>query len=153
MPFLRFSLAAVPLIVPLGFACSIVASASRVRAQTSAISAPAKISFTYLDDEAEAGGFDVTATIGNLPITMIIAEQENGDGYLLRMNTAGSEFGLRRKGVFRALATSRVKPYAASLIVQRRGQRLRVINDNRVMLEVEDATWSEGQIGFTGSLK
>lgn len=150
MRFLRFPLA----VLPLGFACSAIVALNGANAQNSpASSAPAKTSFSYLDDEAEAGGFDVTATIGKLPIQMIVAEQENGDGYLLRITTGGSEFGVRRKGVFRVLATSPDKVYAGSLTLQRRGQRLRVINGNRVLLEAEDATWSEGRIGFSGSLK
>jgi hypothetical protein len=149
MRFPRFHLA----VLPLGLACSAIVPLPGANAQSSPSSAPVKTAFSYLDDEAEAGGFDVTAAIGKLPVQMIIAEQENGDGYLLRMSADGSDFGLRRKGVLRALATSREKVYTGALTVQRRGQRLRVINGNRVLLEVEDATWSEGRIGFSGSLK
>lgn len=149
MRFPRFPLA----VLPLGLACSALAPISMASAQTAPNSAATKTSFTYLDDEAEAGGFDIIASIGKLPIQLLLAEQENGDAYLLKTNADGVEFGWRRQGDFRVLAASRAKVYAGSLVVQRRGQRVRVINGNRVLLEAEDATWSEGRIGFNGNLK
>ncbi len=144
LPFFLFPLIA-PLLAPIALHAQAAATSSKA--------APAKSTFTYLDDEAEAGGFDISATAQKFPLQFIIAQQENGDGYLLKATTNSIELGLRRKNVVQPLALSRVPLSTGSLVIQRRGQKLRVLNGNHTVLEAEDDTWQEGQIGFQGAVK
>ncbi|MDQ3815666.1 MAG: hypothetical protein M3347_17265 [Armatimonadota bacterium] len=109
--------------------------------------------FTYLDDEAEAGGYDVTATAQKLPVEWSLAEQENGDGYRVKIAADGAELRTQRKGAAQPLAQVRTKLAAAPFILQRRGPRWRIIVGERTILEAEDDTWHEGRIGYRGALK
>jgi hypothetical protein len=115
--------------------------------------AHAQNGFTYLDDEAEAGGYDITATIQGLPIEMTIAEQENGDAYRLRITPDGATLSTQIKKVAQPLIQTHTQIKPGLLVAQRRGPRWRVIMGNKVVLEAEDERWQEGKIGYRGNLK
>ncbi|HVF11117.1 MAG TPA: hypothetical protein VNA16_09960 [Abditibacteriaceae bacterium] len=115
--------------------------------------AHAQNGFTYLDDETEAGGYDITATLQSLPVEMTIAEQENGDAYRLRIMADGAALSAQVKKVARPLVQTRTRISPGLLVAQRRGSRWRVIMGNRVVLEAEDDKWQEGRIGYRGKLK
>jgi len=119
----------------------------------SLLPAHAQGTFTYLDDEAEIGGYDVTAAIQKLPDELMLAQQENNDGYLLRVTTQGVELARYTGGKRQTLATARTAVTPGQLVVQRRGARWNVITGNRIVLQAEDETWQEGKIGFRGGLK
>jgi len=114
--------------------------------------AHAQGAFTYLDDEAEAGGFDVTATVEKLPAELMLAQQENNDGYVVRMYGDGVELATFTGGKRKVLAQVRSNVVPGPIVVQRRGARINVIAGNRIVLQAEDAAWQEGKIGFRGGL-
>ena len=109
--------------------------------------------FTNLDDEAEAGGYDVTATARTLPVEWSLAEQEDGDGYRLKLAATGITLTTQNKGKAQPLAQVSAKLAPGPLVLQRRGPRWRVIVNERVVLEAEDDKWQEGTIGYRGSVK
>ena len=117
-------------------------SAPGARAQT----------FTILDDEAEAGGFDVTANLKTMPAQLALAQAENGDGYRLKLGADGIELGAMQNKKASVIARVAQKFAMGALVVQRRGSRWRVISGNRVVLEAEDDKWQEGAIGYFGGL-
>lgn len=115
--------------------------------------AHAESGFTYLDDQAEAGGYDVTATMQKLPVELALSEQPNGDGYRLRVTPDGAQFGIETHGALQVLASMRGHLDPGALVAQRRGSLWRIITGKRVVLEAEDDHWHEGKIGFRGDLK
>lgn len=110
----------------------------------------AQSTFKYLEDEAESGGFDVTGEVKSLPADMILAQQENGDGYVLHATANRLEFGQLQKSKESLLGVEQSALKPGPVVVQRRGQRWRVISGGRVMLQVEDDKWHEGKIGQRG---
>jgi hypothetical protein len=110
----------------------------------------AQSGFQYLDDEAEAGGFDITAQITKLPVEWSLAEQENGDAYRLRITTNAVELGLQRTGKLTPLATAKTAVVPGDLVLQRRGVRWNVVLDGRIVLQAEDDRWQEGKVGYRG---
>lgn len=106
--------------------------------------------FTYLEDGAEEGGYDVVATIDKLPAELILAQQENNDGYVIRATTENIELAIYKSGARQVLTSVRINVAPGPLVVQRRGIRWNVIVNNRVVLQAEDESWQEGKIGFRG---
>lgn len=107
--------------------------------------------FTYLEDPAEEGGFDVTAKLANLPVDWSLCEQENGDGYRLKFTPTGIEFGLIKGKTAVPLASYGKAIAPGAIVIQRRGGRWRIIAEKRVLFEADDDTWKEGKIGFRGA--
>lgn len=124
---------------PFIFATLLVAS-SQIHAQN----------FTYVDDEAEASGYDVTAKFKGGSSELSLAEAENGDGYRLKVSSNAVELDahVAKKSQRLALVSTKVLP--GDIVVQRRGPRFRVIAAGRVIMEAEDARWPEGKIGYSG---
>ncbi|MBV9864517.1 MAG: hypothetical protein JO316_04155 [Abitibacteriaceae bacterium] len=115
--------------------------------------ARAEAGFTYLDDQAEAGGYDVITTMEKLPVELSLAEQANGDGYRLKMTANGAQLATQAHGVSHVLATAQGHIDPGSLVAQRRGAHWRIITGKRVLIEADDDRWHEGKIGYRGSLK
>ncbi len=107
--------------------------------------------FTYLEDPAEEGGFDVTAKLASLPVDWSLCEQENGDGYRLKFTPAGIELGLSKGKIATRLASYGKAIAPGAVVIQRRGARWRIIAEKRVLFEADDETWKEGKIGFRGA--
>ena len=107
-----------------------------------------------LDDEAEPGGYDVTATV-NAPGQIALARQPNGDGYLLQITPTALQLSVVRGGKTQMLAQSAPgnlkMPYA--LAAQRRGPRWDFVAGNRTVLRAENDAFVEGQIGVAGGVK
>lgn len=110
--------------------------------------AHAQSTFTYLDDEAEAGGFDVTSQINKLPVEWSLAEQENGDGYRLRITPTSVELSTLQNKIPTVLVSAKATMAPGTFVLQRRGVRWKVISGNRLVLQAEDDKWQEGKIGF-----
>lgn len=129
-------IAAVPLMAPLAL-----------------LTAPAQAlpGFTYLDDEGEAGGYDVTAHLKSLPVEWSLNEQDNGDGYRLKINPNSIELSLIANKTSKTLLTYPKGIAPGTVVIQRHGPRWRLVAEKRVVLEVDDDTWSEGKIGFKGA--
>ena len=66
----------------------------------SATLAHAAPNFQFLDDEAEPGGYDVTATV-SAPGQIALSRQKNGDGYTLQVAANALELDLTHGGVRR----------------------------------------------------
>jgi hypothetical protein len=69
----------------------------------------ARADFTYLDDEAEPGGYDVSAQITSIPANIALARAENGDGYTLRFDKTSVRLEIVRSGKTSVLASSPFK--------------------------------------------
>lgn len=121
-------------------AASLVCFSSSARAQ----------GFTFLDDEAEAGGFDITALVSKLPVEWSLNQQENGDGYRLRLTPTAAELSLQNGGKSTPLAAAKVPVAAGVVVIQRRGPRWIVLAGNRIVLQAEDDKWMDGTIGYRG---
>jgi len=106
--------------------------------------------FTNLDDEGEAGGYDVTAQLNKIPVEWNLNAQENGDAYRLRLTPAGAELSVVAGGKSTPLATEKTPVTTGSLVIQRRGPRWAVLSGNRVVLQAEDDRWMEGAVGYRG---
>jgi len=107
--------------------------------------------FSYLDDEAESGGYDVSAFLEKLPIEWSLNEQGNGDGYRLRLTATSAEISLQTGGKSIPLAASKAPIATGNFVVQRRGPRWIVLAGNRIVLQAEDDTWLDGKVGYRGS--
>ena len=116
---------------------------------------PARAAFSYLDDEAETGGYDVSAQITSFPANVALARAENGDGYTLRLSATDARLEIKRGGKTGVLARSILKPrkLPLSLVAQRRGPRWRVILGGQTALQAENDAFNEGQIGVEGGVK
>jgi hypothetical protein len=112
--------------------------------------AHAEAGFQYLDDKAEAGGFDITAQIVKLPVEWNLAEQENGDTYRLRITPTSVELGRLQNKKLTPLASEQTTVAPGTLVLQRRGVRWNIILDHRIVLQAEDDRWQEGQVGYRG---
>lgn len=120
-------------------------------APPAAASSAAKL--TFLDDDAEAGGFDITANVQALPVQWSLCQDGEGQAYTLKLDASGATLALKSKGGEKVLArvASRLAPGA--LVVQRRGAMWRVLLSNRTILEAEDATLEEGKVGYAGGVQ
>ena len=107
--------------------------------------------FTYLDDEAEES-YDVTAQLKTLPVEWSLDEQENGDGYRLTFSANTIEFNLVKNKVPKTLRLYGQGLKPGVVVLQRRGPRWRVIGDNRVLFEVDDDSFKDGNVGYKGSI-
>ncbi len=109
--------------------------------------------FTFLDDEAEPAGYDVTAVV-NAPATLTLSRQPNGDGYTLQITPAALQLDVTQSGVTRMLARA-ANPTKApwNLTVQRRGRRFDIMDAHRTLLRAENDAFDDGQIGFVGGAK
>src|SRR5688500_7746481 len=105
-------------------------------------SAHAQGGFQYLDDEAEAGGFDITAQLTKLPVEWNLAEQDNGDAYRLRITSTSVELHTVSDKTSKLLASAKTSLAPGPLVLQRRGVKWKVIADNRLVLQAEDDSWS-----------
>ena len=109
--------------------------------------------FTFLDDEAEPAGYDVTATI-SAPAQLALSRQPNGDGYVLQISPTALQLDITQNGKTRMLARAANATKAPwNLTVQRRGRVLDVIAGHRTVLRAENDTFNDGQIGVAGGLQ
>ena len=109
--------------------------------------------FTFLDDEAEPSGYDVTATV-SAPAQLALSRQPNGDGYTLQITPNALQLDITQKGVTKTLAraaNAQKAPYV--LVAQRRGPRWDIIAGNRTVLRAENDAFNDGKIGVSGGLK
>lgn len=110
-------------------------------------------SFNFLDDEAEKGGYDVTAQVAQAPAEFFFNHAENGDAYNLKIAPQALQLFVVRGNKPRLLAQTAGKwRFPAAFVAQRRGARWRFILNNRIALEAEDDSFSEGQIGTRGAV-
>ncbi|MBW3636284.1 MAG: hypothetical protein KY445_07445 [Armatimonadetes bacterium] len=111
--------------------------------------------FNFLDDEAEPGGYDVTAQITAPGAEFLLARSENGDGYSLKFTPQALQLWKIRAKLPSLLAQSPLKiaKFPANFVAQRRGPRWRFILNGQTALEAEDDAFSEGQIGTKGGVK
>ena len=109
---------------------------------------------TFLDDEAEPGGYDVTATV-TAPAQLALSRQENGDGYAFKIAPGALELDVTNKGKMRVLEIQKNLDlkFPLQLVAQRRGRRWNFILNGKSWLRAEDEDFSDGQIGFSGGVK
>lgn len=137
----------------LGYSANLFILPKVAVAQNSAV---AKSTFTDLDDQAEAGGYDVTAQLTALPVKWSAARQKNGDGYYLDFTPNSISLSVQNNGT-KVLLTRSAGEFSASkaapvvIILQRRAYRWNIIWQNRVVLRAEDDHFEEGQIGWNGA--
>jgi hypothetical protein len=118
--------------------------------------AAAKSTFTDLDDEAEAGGYNVSAQLNALPVEWAVARQENGDGYYVDFTANAISLSVQNQGK-KVLLTRSAGEFSASkaapmvIVLQRRANRWNIIWQNRVVLRAEDDHFYEGAIGWKGA--
>lgn len=116
--------------------------------------AQAAPAYRWLDDEAEPGGYDVTATVA-APGAIALAHQANGDGYTLQITPGALQLEVTRGGkgstLARVAASDLKPPYA--LVAQRRGPRWDLIARGRTVLRAENDAFDDGQIGVVGGVK
>ena len=118
--------------------------------------AAAKSTFTDLDDEAEAGGYNVSAQLNALPVQWAVARQENGDGYYVDFTANAISLSVQNKGA-KVLLARNAGEFSASklapvvIVLQRRANRWNIIWQNRVVLRAEDDHFHEGPIGWRGA--
>ena len=110
--------------------------------------------FTFLDDEAEPAGYDVTATL-TAPAQLALSRQSNGDGYVLKSAPGSLQLDLTQNGVTRTLAsaTNLALKYPFDLVAQRRGRRWNFIAGGQSELRAENDAFADGQIGVMGGAK
>lgn len=109
--------------------------------------------FSFLDDEAEPAGYDVTAT-ATAPAQLALSRQENGDGYTLKIEATALQLDITQNGKTRMLARAANAQKAPwTLTIQRRGRRFDVMVGNRTVLRAENDAFNDGQIGVLGGLK
>ena len=109
--------------------------------------------FTFLDDEAEPAGYDVTATV-SAPAQLALSRQENGDGYLLQITPTALQLDITQNGKTRMLArAANATKSSWNLTVQRRGRRFDVMDGYRTVLRAENEAFNDGQIGVAGGIK
>lgn len=109
--------------------------------------------FTFLDDEAEPSGYDVTATI-SAPAQLALSRQSNGDGYTLVIEPNVLQLDLTRGSKTQTLERKTIAlKFPFDFVAQRRGARWNFIVQGRSVLRAENEAFNEGQIGFNGGLK
>lgn len=110
--------------------------------------------WNYLDDEAEAGGYDVTARIASTPAEFYLAKAENGDGYTFKITATALQLWKisAKKPTLLAQSPLSALKLPVPFVAQRRGPRWRFLLDNKSALEAEDDAYSEGQIGSRGGV-
>ena len=119
--------------------------------------AAVKSTFTDLDDDAEAGGYDVSAQLTALPVEWSVARQKNGDGYYVDFTPNGVSLSVQNNGT-KVLLTRIAGEFSASkaapvvIVLQRRANRWNIIWQNRVVLRAENDRFEEGQIGWKGAV-
>ncbi len=106
--------------------------------------------FSILEDAAESGGFDVTANANKLPVEWSLNQQENGDGYRLRLTPTSAELNIQSGGKSTPLASATTLIATGPMTIQRRGPRWIVLAGNRIVLQAEDDKWLEGKVGYRG---
>ncbi len=121
---------------------------------TAAISTAHAAPLTFLDDEAEPGGYDVTATV-TAPAQLALSQQENGDGYSFKVAPGTLELDVTNKGVTRVLERQNNLnfQFPLQLVAQRRGRRWNFMLNGKSGLRAEDEDFSDGKIGFSGGVK
>jgi hypothetical protein len=117
--------------------------------------AVAHADWNFLDDEAESGGFDVTAQITQAPARFYLIKQENGDGYTLNLNARTLDLNIVQSGKARLITSAPVSSLKApyNLVIQRRGPRFRVLSGAQTILQAENDLFEEGEIGYQGGTK
>jgi hypothetical protein len=119
-----------------------------------ALPAHAQNGFKFLDDEAEAGGYDVSAQLTQLPAEWWIARQEDGSGYRVTVKSDGISLGIQHGNNVTPLAETKITAApGATFVAQRRGPRWNLLVNNQTVLRAEDDAFNEGQIGYRGTLK
>lgn len=110
--------------------------------------------WNFLDDEAEPGGYDVTARIASTPADFYLAKAENGDGYTFKLTATALQLWKISAKKPRLLAQSSLPSLKmpSAFVAQRRGPRWRFLIENKTVLEAEDDAFSEGQIGTRGGV-
>ena len=121
---------------------------------TAAVSIAHAAPLTFLDDEAEPGGYDVTANI-TAPAQLALSQQENGDGYLFKIAPDSLELDVTNKSKVQVLDIQKnlTFKFPMQLVAQRRGRRWNFILNGKSWLRAEDADFSDGKIGFSGGVK
>ncbi len=109
--------------------------------------------WNYLDDEAEASGFDLSFGAQQFPVEWMLAEQENGDGYILRFAPEGIMLSEKQNGKISVLAQRKEKPIVGEWVVQRRGRTWRIIAGKRIWFESENGDFEDGKIAWRGKPK
>ena len=118
------------------------------------IAAPvASAGWNTLDDEAEAIGFDLSFGAQQFPVEWMLAEQENGDGYILRFAPEGITLSEKQNGKVSVLAQRNEKPIVGEWVVQRRGRVWRIIAGKRIWFESENGDYADGKIAWRGKPK
>ncbi|HEX9997418.1 MAG TPA: hypothetical protein VGB45_09765 [Abditibacterium sp.] len=109
-------------------------------------------SWNFLDDEAESGGYDVSAQITALPAEFLLSRLENGDAYNLKLTPQSAQLWKIRTQKPQLLAQAPLSKtkFPAQFIAQRRGARWRFLLAGKSALEAEDDAFNEGQIGVRG---
>jgi len=116
----------------------------------------AKSTFTDLDDDAEAGGYNVSAQLTALPVEWSLARQKNGDGYYVDFTPNAISLSVQHQGK-KVLLTRSAGEFTATktiptvIVLQRRANRWNIIWQNRVVLRAEDDHFDEGAIGWKGA--
>ncbi len=139
-------------------AAPLLCSHAHVLAAPAQPAAPSALKLAYLDDDAEAGGFDITGKLLSLPVAWSLCENAQGQAYLLKLSSGGATLSLKSrsgdkdKDKDKELAAVRAPLAAGALVVQRRGAMWRVLLNNKTVLEAEDATLSAGKVGYAGAV-
>ena len=109
-------------------------------------------SWNFLDDEAESGGYDVSAQISALPAEFLLSQLENGDAYHLKLTpTAAQLWKIRaKKAQLLAQAPLAKTKFPVNFVAQRRGASWRFLLQGQTALEAEDDALGEGKIGARG---
>jgi hypothetical protein len=137
----------------LGCCASLICSPRLAIAQNGAAT---KSTFTDLDDDAEPGGFNVSAQLTALPVEWSLARQKNGDGYYVNFTPNAISLSVQRQNK-KVLLTRSAGEFAASkaapavIVLQRRANRWNIIWQNRVILRAEDDAFYDGAIGWNGA--
>lgn len=110
--------------------------------------------FSFLDDEAEPSGYDVTATV-SAPAQLALSRQSNGDGYTFKIAPGTLQLDVTRGGVTQTLERREnlVLKFPFDLVAQRRGRRWNFIANGQSWLRAENDAFSDGQIGTMGGVK
>lgn len=111
--------------------------------------------WNYLDDEAESGGYDVTAQVSGPSAELLLSQAENGDAYQLKVTPQALQLWKIKNKKPQLLAKSALPTLKlpANLVAQRRGSRWRFLLNGLSRLEAEDDAYEEGQIGTRGGIK
>jgi hypothetical protein len=111
--------------------------------------------WNYLDDEAESGGYDVTAQVSGASAELLLSESEDGDAYQLKFTPKALQLWKIKTKKPQLLAQTALPTLKlpANLVAQRRGSRWRFILNGFSRLEAEDDAFEEGRIGTRGGVK